>query len=82
MKERTDPANIPPWADGQFVGSPETVRGRVAAYVEGGLQQLPHPHGDARACRAATARPGSAASRTRWCPYFTGGEALRAAAGA
>ena len=26
MKARTDPANIPPWADGQFVGSPETVR--------------------------------------------------------
>ncbi len=40
MKERTDPANIPPWADGQFVGSPETVRSRVADYLEAGFNSF------------------------------------------
>ncbi len=40
MKERTDPANIPTWADGQFVGSPETVRRRVAAYVDAGFNSF------------------------------------------
>lgn len=37
MKERTKPENIPPWASGQFVGSAETVRGRVADYVDAGF---------------------------------------------
>jgi alkanesulfonate monooxygenase SsuD/methylene tetrahydromethanopterin reductase-like flavin-dependent oxidoreductase (luciferase family) len=40
MKERTDPANIPPWADGQFVGSPETVRARVSEYIDAGFNSF------------------------------------------
>ena len=81
MKERTDPANIPPWADGQFVGSPETVRRRVADYVDAGFNSfLIH-----------TATPGvPRRHRQAWlgrfadevAPYFAGGEALRAAASA
>ena len=81
MKERTDPANIPPWADGQFVGSPETVRRRVADYVDAGFNSfLIH-----------TATPGvPRRHRQAWlgrfadevAPCFAGGEALRAAASA
>ena len=81
MKERTDPANIPPWADGQFVGSPETVRRRVADYVDAGFNSfLIH-----------TATPGvPRRHRQAWlgrfadevAPYFAGGEARRAAASA
>ncbi len=78
MKERTDPANIPPWADGQFVGSPETVRARVEAYVEAGFNSfLLH-----------TATPGvPRRHRQSWlgrfaaevAPYFTKEAAARAA---
>ena len=81
MKARTDPANIPLWADGQFVGSPETVRRRVEEYVEAGFNSF----------LILTATPGvPRRHRQTWlgrfadevAPCFEGGEALRAAAGA
>jgi alkanesulfonate monooxygenase SsuD/methylene tetrahydromethanopterin reductase-like flavin-dependent oxidoreductase (luciferase family) len=40
MKAKTDPANIPPWADYQLVGSPDTVAQRVQDYVDIGFDHL------------------------------------------
>lgn len=40
MKERTNPDNIPPWADGQFVGTAETVKARVQQYVDAGFNSF------------------------------------------
>lgn len=40
MKAKTDPANIPAWAEYQLVGSPDTVADRVARYVQAGFNHL------------------------------------------
>jgi alkanesulfonate monooxygenase SsuD/methylene tetrahydromethanopterin reductase-like flavin-dependent oxidoreductase (luciferase family) len=40
MKAKTDPANIPSWAEYQLVGSPETVARRVQEYVDIGFNHL------------------------------------------
>ncbi len=40
MKAKTDPANIPGWAEYQLVGSPDTVAQRVQAYVDVGFNHL------------------------------------------
>jgi alkanesulfonate monooxygenase SsuD/methylene tetrahydromethanopterin reductase-like flavin-dependent oxidoreductase (luciferase family) len=40
MKAKTDPANIPAWAEYQLVGSPETVAMRVQQYVDAGFNHL------------------------------------------
>jgi alkanesulfonate monooxygenase SsuD/methylene tetrahydromethanopterin reductase-like flavin-dependent oxidoreductase (luciferase family) len=40
MKAKTDPANIPAWAEYQLVGSPETVARRVQQYVDVGFNHL------------------------------------------
>ena len=40
MKAKTDPANIPAWAEYQLVGSPETVARRVQEYVDIGFNHL------------------------------------------
>jgi len=40
MKAKTDPANIPSWAEYQLVGSPETVAERVQEYVDVGFNHL------------------------------------------
>jgi alkanesulfonate monooxygenase SsuD/methylene tetrahydromethanopterin reductase-like flavin-dependent oxidoreductase (luciferase family) len=37
MKERADPANIPPWCEWQLVGSPSSVIRKTRAYVEAGF---------------------------------------------
>ncbi|MGD9536813.1 MAG: LLM class flavin-dependent oxidoreductase [Alphaproteobacteria bacterium] len=37
MKERADPANIPPWCEWQLVGSPATVIRKTRAFVEAGF---------------------------------------------
>lgn len=40
MWAKTDPANIPAWAEYQLVGSPETVVRRVQQYVDAGFNHL------------------------------------------
>jgi alkanesulfonate monooxygenase SsuD/methylene tetrahydromethanopterin reductase-like flavin-dependent oxidoreductase (luciferase family) len=40
MRAKTDPANIPAWAEYQLVGSPETVVRRVQQYVDAGFNHL------------------------------------------
>jgi alkanesulfonate monooxygenase SsuD/methylene tetrahydromethanopterin reductase-like flavin-dependent oxidoreductase (luciferase family) len=40
MRAKTDPANIPAWAEYQLVGSPETVAERVQQYVDVGFNHL------------------------------------------
>ncbi len=40
MKAKTDPANIPGWAEYQLVGSPDTVARRVQEYVDIGFNHL------------------------------------------
>jgi alkanesulfonate monooxygenase SsuD/methylene tetrahydromethanopterin reductase-like flavin-dependent oxidoreductase (luciferase family) len=40
MKAKTDPANIPAWAEYQLVGSAETVAARVRQYVDVGFNHL------------------------------------------
>jgi alkanesulfonate monooxygenase SsuD/methylene tetrahydromethanopterin reductase-like flavin-dependent oxidoreductase (luciferase family) len=40
MRAKTDPANIPGWAEYQLVGSPETVAERVQEYVDIGFNHL------------------------------------------
>jgi alkanesulfonate monooxygenase SsuD/methylene tetrahydromethanopterin reductase-like flavin-dependent oxidoreductase (luciferase family) len=40
MKAKTDPANIPSWAEYQLVGSPQTVAERVREYVDIGFNHL------------------------------------------
>jgi alkanesulfonate monooxygenase SsuD/methylene tetrahydromethanopterin reductase-like flavin-dependent oxidoreductase (luciferase family) len=40
MRAKTDPANIPAWAEYQLVGSPETVAERVQQYVGVGFNHL------------------------------------------
>lgn len=40
MKAKTDPANIPPWAEFQLVGSPDTVAVKTARYIEAGFNHI------------------------------------------
>ncbi len=40
MKAKTDPVNIPPWADFQLVGSPDTVAVKTARYIEAGFNHI------------------------------------------
>jgi alkanesulfonate monooxygenase SsuD/methylene tetrahydromethanopterin reductase-like flavin-dependent oxidoreductase (luciferase family) len=40
MRAKTDPANIPAWAEYQLVGSPDTVAERVQQYVNIGFNHL------------------------------------------
>jgi alkanesulfonate monooxygenase SsuD/methylene tetrahydromethanopterin reductase-like flavin-dependent oxidoreductase (luciferase family) len=40
MKAKTDPANIPAWAEFQLVGSPDTVAQRVQDYLDIGFNHL------------------------------------------
>ena len=40
MRSKTDPANIPAWAEYQLVGSPDTVAARVQDYVDAGFDHL------------------------------------------
>jgi alkanesulfonate monooxygenase SsuD/methylene tetrahydromethanopterin reductase-like flavin-dependent oxidoreductase (luciferase family) len=39
-QELTDPAAVDGWTAGQLVGSPETVRRRLAAFVEAGFDHV------------------------------------------
>ena len=83
MKERTDPANIPPWADGQFVGRARD-RARAASRIMWMRAST--------ASSSTTATPGvPRRHRQAWlgrfadevAPYASaGGETLRAAASA
>jgi alkanesulfonate monooxygenase SsuD/methylene tetrahydromethanopterin reductase-like flavin-dependent oxidoreductase (luciferase family) len=40
MRAKTDPANIPAWAEYQLVGCPDTVAQRVRQYVDAGFNHL------------------------------------------
>jgi alkanesulfonate monooxygenase SsuD/methylene tetrahydromethanopterin reductase-like flavin-dependent oxidoreductase (luciferase family) len=40
MKAKTDPANIPAWAEFQLVGSPDTVASKTARYIEAGFNHI------------------------------------------
>ncbi len=40
MKAKTDPANIPAWAEYQLVGAPDTVAARVQSYIDVGFNHL------------------------------------------
>jgi alkanesulfonate monooxygenase SsuD/methylene tetrahydromethanopterin reductase-like flavin-dependent oxidoreductase (luciferase family) len=40
MKAKTDPANIPAWAEYQLVGSPDTVASKTARYIEAGFNHI------------------------------------------
>jgi alkanesulfonate monooxygenase SsuD/methylene tetrahydromethanopterin reductase-like flavin-dependent oxidoreductase (luciferase family) len=40
LKARCNPDNIPPWARGQFIGSPQTVARRVAEFLECGFDKF------------------------------------------
>jgi alkanesulfonate monooxygenase SsuD/methylene tetrahydromethanopterin reductase-like flavin-dependent oxidoreductase (luciferase family) len=61
MKARCNPENIPPWTEWQLVGSPETVRRKLQAYIDGGFNMfLIH-----------TSTPGvPPAPRRRWLERF------------
>ena len=39
-RARTQPENIPPWCDGQLVGSPETCAARIREFAEAGFGQI------------------------------------------
>lgn len=40
MKARCDPANIPPWTEWQLIGSVDTVRSRLQAYIDCGFNNF------------------------------------------
>lgn len=40
MRQKTDPASIPPWTEFQLVGSPDTVAQRVQQYADAGFDHL------------------------------------------
>ena len=39
-RARTNPANIPPWCEGQLVGSPETCAARIRDFADAGFGQI------------------------------------------
>jgi alkanesulfonate monooxygenase SsuD/methylene tetrahydromethanopterin reductase-like flavin-dependent oxidoreductase (luciferase family) len=72
MKTKTNPANIPAWADFQLVGSPDTVARKTARYIEAGFNHI--------FVHAAT--PGVPAKvRREWTERFAREVAPRFAAG-
>jgi len=72
MKAKTNPANIPAWADYQLVGSPDTVARKTARYIEAGFNHI--------FVHAAT--PGVPATvRREWTERFAREVAPRFAAG-
>jgi alkanesulfonate monooxygenase SsuD/methylene tetrahydromethanopterin reductase-like flavin-dependent oxidoreductase (luciferase family) len=61
MKRMTDPANIPPWTNGNFVGTPEHVAGEVRKYLDVGFNHF----------LIQTATPGvPLETRRRWWKRF------------